>query len=82
MIETTKNLEQIIKEAEFLRFEILNALDLNRDFIEYMRSHLKKSILITNCDHEPDLNIGNDPRPRYEKSKYPLCIKCRKIYHE
>jgi len=32
------------------------------------------------CNHEPEMNIGNDDRPRNIKGHYPMCKKCGTLY--
>ncbi len=32
------------------------------------------------CQHEPEMDIGKDDRPRYIKSKNPKCMHCGEFY--
>lgn len=57
---------------------------VGRDFFEE-EGHIPlynkiQLMIVTYCDHEYENNFGIDSRPRFEKSKNPICKKCGKYY--
>jgi hypothetical protein len=35
---------------------------------------------IDECEHEPEMNVALDERPRYMKARHPKCCKCGEFY--
>lgn len=60
----------------------IKGFDANYALSDEGQSKIKEGLrqLIKECQHEPEMDIGKDSRPRLEKGKNPKCKHCGELY--